>query len=319
MSIPNAGFQSFSADSAGSYQLEVIDTNNCRERSNIITIQKFEADSTFALDFSSLGAAIPFTYGRFHLDSFLTPASLRNNSTGIYSSLTADPAIGGVNNDSLNPVTAGSGLHVITFEYTTGGCTFSTSDTLEILDPMSMAITNTDPLAPIDEACISDDLVIALTNFTFIPDSILFVIDNNSTIAVAVTPNVTSFAGVFTGTVNVRVPIGARTGKIELKDNGINTFFSPNFLVIQNPAVAINLVGVTQPLCSHTDSTELVGIPATPDPLRGFFEAHYVGQPSLPELIIDTNYLNLDTISGYNLVGSQDVYAVYRDQLIVMD
>lgn len=310
--ISGAGFESYSADSAGAYQLEVVDTNNCREQSNTITLQRFDSDTTFALDFSSLGAAIPFTYGQFHLDSFLTPASLRTNATGVYSSLTADPAIGGVNNDSLNPVTAGSGLHVITFEYSTGGCTFSTSDTLEILDPMSMSIENQDTSAPVNETCIQDRLTVNLTNFTFIPDSILFVTDNNNTIAVAVNPSVTVFAGVYTGTINVRVPIGARTGKIELKDNGSNSFFSPNFLVVQNPAVAINLVGVTQPLCSHTDSTELVGIPATPDPARGLFEAHYVGQPSLPELITDTNYLNVDTITGYNNMGYRDVYVVYQ-------
>ncbi len=306
--IPQAGFQAYLADSAGSYQVEVVDTNNCREISNAIPIQKFEPDPAFALDFSPLGPAIPYTTSDLHLDDYLMPVNLRNNATGRYTSLTAGPAIFGNKLDSLRPSTAGAGRHVITFSYDDSDCTFSTFDTLEILDPMGMTLANDDTLAPSDEACILDFLTITLTNFTFIPDTVRFVIAGNRDTSIKVNPVVTSFAGVYSGTVRVRVPRVARTGKIKLVSaNGASQYTYPNFVQVQNPAASINVVGTTLPLCSSNDTAKLIGLPAV---AGSRFEVHYVSMPNDPTLISNDSLI-LENITGYDATGTQQVYAVY--------
>jgi hypothetical protein len=149
---------------------------------------------------------------------YLSPSTLITEPTGVYSSLTAGPAI----TDSLLDVgAANSGLHYITYTYIESGplgsCEFSTTDTLEVLSGVDMTVVNNNPDAVSFEACLYDVLTITVTNFTFVPTEVLFVAGGGGTISVPVSPSLSVFAGVYSGPFNVSVPDGARTEKFRLQ------------------------------------------------------------------------------------------------------
>lgn len=309
--IVGASFESYQASVAGSYYVEITDPNNCTAISNIINVQAFSSIPGLALDFTSLGSAIPITYGTLNLNDYLTPTSLQD-SAGIYSSLTAGVAISG---NLLNVTTAGSGIHFIDYAYTTsnnlGTCTFSTFDTLEILSSVDMQISNANPSAPSLEACLTDTLDIDITNFPFIPTTVDFQAGGSNVVSVpldsiTVANALMNFAGVYSGMIQVIVPTGARTGKITLRDSiSGQSFQSTNFFVIQNPAVTINLLNSFIPVCSNLDTAIFEGIPS-----GGTFSAFYLGQ--MPNsALIDSNLLLLDSITGY-VNGVQQVIMNYN-------
>ena len=306
--ITGASFESYQVDTPGLYHVFTVDNNNCTAVSNSITVQSFAPPTDFLLDFDTL-SVLPITYGTFSLDDYLYPTSLRN--TGGYTSLTANGAIiTNGTNDSLNVGAAGSGYHYITYAYTTGNaqgtCTFSTTDTIEVLGAVAMDILNkkqTYLSIPASEACLYDTLVITVTNFTFIPNEVIFVAGGGNTISVPVSPSLNLFAGVYTGSFEVIVPAGARTGKITLSD-GTDSYESPNFYLINNPAVTINLLTGAQPICSNIDTAEFVGLP-----LGGDFSAHYLGMSNNASLLSDSLLL-LDSVTGY-VNGIQNVMMVY--------
>ncbi len=303
--LPGASFESYQVDSPGTYFVSTIDNNKCVVVSNAITVQEFLPDPALALDFSGLGPAVPITYGKFLLDDHLQPINLR--SRGKYTSLTAQGAIDATT-DSINVGVAGSGYHFITYSYidsnAQGSCTFSTFDTLEVLGAVAVDIVNTKPNVPSSEACIGDVLEITLTNFTFVPDEITFVAGGGNTISLAVSPVLSQFAGVFSGSFTVTVPLGARTGKLTLSD-ATNSFEAPNFFVIQNPAVTIELVSAIQPICSNLDTVQLRGVP-----VGGDLFASYIGAPVYPGLMLDS-LLFLDSVTGYTN-GVQNVIVYYN-------
>ncbi|MGH1337180.1 MAG: T9SS type A sorting domain-containing protein [Aureispira sp.] len=305
--LVGANFESFQVDTPGTYYVQTIDTNLCVVLSDTMTVDEFLPDPALALDFATLGTngVVPITYGSFLINDFLQPASLR--STGGYTSLTAQGAINPIT-DSLNVGIAGSGYHFITYTYTVsnaqGSCDFSTMDTLEVLGAVGITIANTKAGVPPSEACIGDVLEITLTNFTFEPDTVTFVTGGGNTISVGVTTALSQFAGVFSGSFTVPVPIGARTGKITLSDLN-NSFESPNFFVIQNPAVTIDLVSTIQPICSNLDTATLRGIPS-----GGTLTAAYLGMPVDTSLMADT-FLLLDSVMGYTS-GVQQVTVYYN-------
>lgn len=302
-----ANFESFQVDTPGTYYLRTIDTNLCVVFSDTITVDEFNPDPNLALDFATLGTngVVPITYGSFLIDDFLQPASLR--SRGAYTSLTAQGAINPTT-DSLNVGIAGSGYHFITYTYrqsnAQGYCDFSTMDTLEVLGSVGINIANTKSGVPSSEACIGDILRITLTNFTFIPNTVTFVAGGGNTIAVAVNPSLSQFAGVYSGSFTVQVPVGARTGKVTLTDAS-NSYESPNFFVIQNPAVTIDLVSTIQPICSNLDTAVLRGLPA-----GGALTASYLGMAVDSSLMADTLLL-LDSVTGYTN-GIQQVKVYYN-------
>lgn len=308
--ITGASFEAYQVDTPSTYHVAIVDTNNCTAVSNSITVQEFSPPTNFALDFDT-SSVLPITYGMLSLDDYLYPTNLRN--TGIYSSLTAGGAIirTGSNIDSINTIAAGSGFHYINYSYTIGNtqgaCTFTTFDTLEVLGAVAMDILNkkrTYLPIPASEACLYDTLLVTITNFTFVPNEAIFVAGGGNRISV--TPfntSLTVFAGVFSGTLEVIVPAGARTGKITLS-NGTDSYQSPNFYLIKNPAVTINLLTGAQPICSNIDTAEFQGLP-----LGGSFSAHYLGMPDDASLLIDSLLL-LDSVTGYN-TGIQEVMMVY--------
>ena len=309
--IVGGSFESYQVDTASTYYVVVVDTNNCTATSNSITVQAFDPPIDFALDFDTV-SILPTTYGMLSLDDYLYPTSLRN--IGTYTSLTAGGAIirTGSNIDSINTSAAGSGFHYINYSYTVGNmqgaCTFTTFDTIEILGAVAMDIFNTErssqPTIPASEACLFDTLLITLTNFTFVPNEATFVAGGGNTIsAIPFNTSLTVFAGVYSGTFEVVVPAGARTGKITLSD-GTDSYQSPNFFLIQNPAVTINLLTGAQPICSNIDTAEFQGLP-----LGGSFSAHYLGMPDDASLLIDSLLL-LDSVTGYT-TGIQNVMMVY--------
>lgn len=307
-------FESYQVDTASTYYVVVVDTFNCRTVSNSITVRSFDPPIDFSLDFDT-SSVLPITYGTLSLDDYLYPTSLRNS--GIYTSLTAGGAIirTGSNIDSINIGIAGSGFHYINYFYTVGDtingtCTFSTFDTIEVLGAVAMDIVNKKLLPPYSlsipasEACLYDTLRITITNFTFIPNEVIFVAGGGATISVTpINLSLTVFAGVHSGTFEVVVPAGARTGKITLSD-GTDSYEAPNFYLIKNPAVTINLVTGAQPICSNIDTAEFVGLP-----LGGSFSAHYLGMPTDSSLLIDSLLL-LDSVTGYT-AGIQNVMMVY--------
>jgi hypothetical protein len=312
--IVGASFEAYQVDTAGVYYVVTVDTNNCTAISDPpITVQAFDPPIDFALDFDT-SSVLPITYGTLSLDDYLYPTNLRN--TGIYTSLTAGGAIERTipNIDSIDIGNAGSGFHYINYFYTTGNnqgtCTFSTFDTIEVLGAVAMDIVNKKLLPPYSlsipasEACLYDTLRITITNFTFIPNEVIFVAGGGATISVTpINLSLTVFAGVHSGTFEVVVPAGARTGKITLSD-GTDSYEAPNFYLIKNPAVTINLVTGAQPICSNIDTAEFVGLP-----LGGSFSAHYLGMPTDSSLLIDSLLL-LDSVTGYT-AGIQNVMMVY--------
>jgi hypothetical protein len=308
--IVGGSFEAYQVDTASTYYVVVVDTNNCTARSNSITVQAFDPPANFALDFDT-ASVLPITYGNLSLDDYLYPISLRN--TGDYTSLTAGGAITRTapNRDSINTSVAGSGFHYITYYYTTGSapgtCTFTTFDTLEVLGAVAMDILNkkrTYLSIPASEACLYDTLLITVTNFTFIPNEVIFVAGGGNTISVPVNPSLTQvLAGIYSGSFEVIVPAGARTGKITLSD-GTDSYQSPNFFLINNPAVTINLLTGAQPICSNIDTAEFQGLP-----LGGSFSAHYLGMPNDASLLIDSLLL-LDSVMNYT-AGIQNVMMVY--------
>lgn len=300
-----ASFESYQIDTPGTYYVVIEDANKCQATSNAIVVQEFTAPTGFALDFAPLGTALPLTYGFFHLDTFLQPVSL--HSVGSYSSLTAGGAIV-TPGDSFNVSVAGSGLHIITYSYTEsntqGSCTFTTSDTIEVLDPVDMTVTNMNPAAPAFEACISDTLTVTLTNFTFIPTTVQFVAGGANVVSNTVfNTSITTTVGVHSGTFDVIVPAGARTGKLTLTD-GTSSYESNNFFVIQNPAVTIDLLNAIQPVCANLGLAEFSGIPS-----GGTFSANYSGQATNPALMTG-NQLILDNVDGY-VNGARTVMMKY--------
>lgn len=309
--IVGASFEAYQVDTASTYYVAIIDTNNCTAVSNSITVQAFDPPIDFLLDFDT-SSVLPITYGTLSLDDYLYPTNLR--STGGYSSLTAGGAIEitNPNIDSINIGNAGSGFHYINYSYSIGNsngtCTFSTFDTIEVLGAVAMDILNkkqiTEPSIPSSEACLFDTLLITITNFTFVPNEVIFVTGGgNSTSVAPFNLSLTTFAGVHSGTLEVIVPAGARTGKITLSD-GTDSYESPNFYLIQNPAVTINLLTGTQPICSNIDTAEFLGLP-----LGGNFSAHYLGMPTDSSLFIDSLLL-LDSVTNYT-AGVQNVMMVY--------
>lgn len=302
--IPTAVFESYLIDTPGFYRLYSLDNNGCEAISNTMQVQAFDPAVGLALDFSALGSAVPITYGRFDLNDHLQPISLRNRGT--YSSVTAQSAIN-INTDTINVGIAGPGYHYITFSYTDsnalGSCTFSTFDTLYVLGSVSIDIANSRVGVPPTEACIGDVLDITLTNFTFVPNEVQFVTAGGGTISVPVTPALTLFAGVFSGTFQVTVPQGARTGKIRVTD-GSSSFESPNFFAINNPSVAVSLSSTSQPICSSLDSALFSGVP-----LGGSYSAYLFGNTTTP--LTTDSLLWLDSVRGYTN-GVQYVTVYYQ-------
>ena len=308
--VAGASFESIELDAPGDYELYIIDTNNCRTFSNAITVDEFSSPLNFDLDFSGI-IPVPLSLGNLNMNDYLFPSSLTTNPTGIYTSQTAGPYIA----DSLLNVTgAGSGLHYITFTYSEssgiGTCEFSVVDTLEVMGDITIDITNINPAAPLNEACLGDTLSVELEFFTFIPTEVLFNAGGGNTISVPINASfldsITGLTTVYEMNFNVIVPAGARTGKLTLTD-GTNDFLSPNFFVVHNPAVTINLESTTAPICSDLDSVIFSG-----EPVGGYFSAHYLGltNNSNPELM-NNDTLELDSLRGFGGNPYQDLVMTY--------
>ena len=64
------------------------------------------------------------------------------SSTPFNATLTANTGIGGTNNNMFYPDTAQTGFHQITYTYDTLGCSFQTSDIIQVLDASVITIDN---------------------------------------------------------------------------------------------------------------------------------------------------------------------------------
>lgn len=313
--LPSGITVALSIDSTGNYQVLSTDSTGCSDLSPIVSVQEVDPPTNFALNFDAV-SPIPVTYGTLSLDNYLQPASLRSlpigpncnalaTATACYSSFTAGGAI--TSGDSIVSSVAGPGLHIINYRYKEGNCLFNVSDTLEILSPVNLTVANLNPAAPLYEACISDVLRFTLTNFTFQPTEIIFSTDNNNTITVtSFTSNLSPYAGVWSGDIDVVVPAGVRTGKVTLTD-GTSSYVTKFFVVIQNPVVSMNLAGIPTPLCSNQGNVQLVGIP-----IGGTFLAEYSSGGTSGGLINSTNdSLVVDSVINYTN-GVQNLDLIYE-------
>jgi hypothetical protein len=234
------------------------------------------------------------SYGTVNLDNYLFPSSLRTAPSRTYTSLTAGSGLSNITR-TFEPSVAGTGRHLVTLTYQSGSCVFSTSDTLEVLQAMSADLTNTNPAAPAYEACITDILEVNLTNFTFVPNQVEFSIGGSNFVSVSPTNlNLSQSAGVWSGTFRVTVPAGARTGKLWFR-NGANSFQTPFFLVVQNPAVSMSIVGTSNPICGTLDSVQLTAVPN-----GGTFRVAYASDTTVfyPSYLFNSRLI-VDSVQNY--------------------
>ena len=295
------------ADMTGRYFVVATGSNGCVSRSTDRVIRRVNQPSDFLLDFDTM-TTLPITSGVLHMNNYLQPWRVHN---GIYTSSTANNAINSFDN-TFDPSLAGPGFHIVTYSYTEDNCQFTTVDTLRVLEPTAVFITNTTFAgAPQAEACVNDEIRIELRNFEFIPDRVIFSTGGSGTDTVLVTPNgpnELSSGGVWSGYISVTVPSHARTGKLIFTD-GTASYETDFFLVIQHPIVSLNLAGVNSMLCSNSDNIRLLGVPA-----RGTFKAAYAVDTAtyIPSLISNSDsLLFIDSITGYNADGIQNIQLSY--------
>jgi len=287
--------QSYLTNIGGAYSVTMRDVFGCEQTTANTLLQNSDPPVGFNFFLDSV-RVIPLSYPNIPLDSFIRPLSVVNLGNFI-----SVPQPSAVLNDTFFPALAGSGRHLVTYTYNQGVCSFSSSDTIEILTQQSVDVVNIDPIAPIYEACTGDTLRFILNNFTFSPEQILF--PTSSTTFDTIRVNNTSlvqFAGVFSGSLQVVVPNNAVTGKVVFRDSvSLDRYQATFFIVVHNPAVALGLNGIPQPLCSNDDTITLSGFPS-----GGFFSAYYLNNPlAVPSLILGNQFL-LTNISSYDSLSS---------------
>jgi large repetitive protein len=299
--IPGAVGASHLAISGGDYQLIAADVIGCVTALPMTTVIEVNPPAGFALVLDPV-SVVPLTTADFNLDPYLSPASL--HSVNAYSSVPQPAAI--VSGDMFSPAAAGTGPHLVAYTYNLQNCSFVTRDTIEVLSPMAVDVVNLNPIAPAYEACITDNLQFILTNYTFEPNQILFPTSSTTFDTLTISSaGLTQFAGVWSGNINVTVPPGAVTGKVKFRNSvSGDQFQSPFFLVVQNPAVALGLNGVPQPLCSNADTIALTGFPSP-----GTFAAAYSDSTNvlIASLISGNNFLvenvaDYDPLTGYRFL-----------------
>ena len=285
--------------SAGDYQLVTIDNNGCVTSPPTTTVIEVNPPSGFGLVLDPV-SVVPLTNADFNLDPYLNPSSLQIVNS--YSSVPQPAAI--VAGDMFSPASAGSGPHLVSYTYNFQNCSFVARDTIQVLSPMAVDVVNLNTSAPPYESCLFDNVRFILSNFTFSPNQILFPTSSTTFDTVAVSnASLTQFAGVWSGNINVIVPNGAVTGKVVFRDSVLgDQFQAPFFLVVQNPAVALSLNGVPQPLCSNADTIVLSGFPSP-----GTFTAAYSSAPNTPvAALISNDSLVVSNVNGYDpLTGYQ--------------
>jgi hypothetical protein len=291
--------------SAGDYQLITTDNNGCVTSPPTTTVIEVNPPSGFGLVLDPV-SVVPLTNADFDLDPYLNPVSL--HTTDAYSAVPQPAAI--VAGDMFSPASAGSGPHLVSYTYNFQNCSFVARDTIQVLSPMAVDVVNLNALAPPYESCLFDNIRFILSNFTFAPNQILFPTSSTTFDTVTVSnAGLTQFAGVWSGNINVIVPNGAITGKVVFRNSASgDRFQAPFFLVVQNPAVALSLNGVPQPLCSNADTIILSGFPT-----GGSFEAAYSDSTNviITSLMSGNNFL-VENVSDYDLVsGSRFLKLTY--------
>ncbi len=317
---------SYQTATGGLYSLIAVDNRGCIDTTSSITVIEYTPAPGFSLVLDPVNP-VPITSPSITLDDYLFPISVRTGIGG-YTSLTASGALNHVN-QTFNPSIAGPGQHIVYYHDTLGSCIFTVFDTIEVLQATNVDIVNRRlanfaaqcPPAgcPQYEACLQDSMRVILTNFPFIPSQVQFMTDTGY-FSVNIAPVLNPIGSVWSGYIPVIVPSHARTGKLRLV-NGLDMFQTTFFLVVQNPAVSIDLAGIQQPLCSNNSNAQLVAVPSTGNTGFGLLSAAYLSAPGItvPTLLTsDTFYaaspisVNIPSITGYDLNGRQDFVLTYR-------
>ena len=205
-----------------------------------------------------------------------------------------------------------AGFFDITYYYTTNGCTFTTSDILEVLEPARITITNANPAAVPYEACIGDVLTITTTNTDSAIGS-LFAFDLNGNY-IQMTPDLivnrdTTFGSntFWNSTIVWTVPDSAYASNLVLRYVGGQDSVSTPFLLIHNTDLSFSGLPSTGELCSNGAPLTLFGNPqdgsfAVEDTLGNAIGGTTLADTLYPSLIDQTRFAN----------GEQWVNVVYN-------
>lgn len=323
--IPAATVSSYMANRAAGYSLQVRDTsNNCLDTSNIISINQVTAVPSFALNFAPnnqlatsgqpvdmdvLGAGLTpggrhgvGSYAVTPLFAFTPPSNLLGAS---------------VRHDTFVPSVAQPGNYLITYSYTSSGCTFSVSDVLQVIDAASVDVVNVNPLSVAYEACVGDTLMIRTANFAFRVDSVYLFNQQDDYAAVGIdmgrsTINPDTFASsiVFNQNIFIAVPDTAKGCYIRLvgrRANNAPDTATTAFVQIHNEPLSLS--GLPATICSNGAPLTLTGTPA-----GGVFVMQKY--PSTAQIVgvFTANVLNPTAIPAnqYDTAGIDTLRVVYQ-------
>ncbi len=309
----------------GYYTLEVTNLNNgCVDTSARIKIIEVTPPVGFDLRLadtsvtSLVGTPLATTGNPINLREWLYPAYIRSIATvnvAVSDSFSTAPynaalaANAGLIDSIFTPANNLFGFHLVTYQYDTAGCSFETSDVLEILAPPGVTIANTNPASVAYEACVTDTLILQTQNLSFVPDSVQVHDQQGVYITIAidsmvVDTNVYGGYTVYNTTIHLEVPSDAKESSLRLVTN-TDTLLTP-FLLVHNQDLQIT--GLPTALCSNGSPIVLAGSPLGGD----FFVEEAIGGLRLPTVMSgDTlDPSKLRPISKY-VNGEYPLHVVY--------
>lgn len=331
--INGASVPQYTATSERIYNLELTDNiTGCIDTSVAINVIEVTPPISFNLDLASTATpATPLASNSSPIDlnNWLTPTTIQRAALTLPDSgqfistpfsanincggaIPCYPGLSGPGNQIFTPADSLAGFFQITYLYTTNGCTFSTSDILEVLEPAAITISNANPASVPYEACIGDVLTIQTTNTDSAVGS-LWAYDVNGNY-VQMTPDLiinrdTIFgANTFWNTTIVwTVPDSAYASNLMLRyTNGQDSVLTP-FLLIHNTDLTLSGLPSTGELCSNGEGLTLFG-----NPSGGTLSVETPSGVPMPGVTVaDTLYPSFINPTLYNN-GEQSVNVIYN-------
>lgn len=324
----------------GFYNLEITTSDGCIDTSSVINIRQVDPPSGLTLNFDTLvtiglnsatGTPLASNGSFIDMNNWVFPSYARHDSldltftsyftsTPFNGALSANAGLQGRDSILFQPEDSLAGYHLITYYYDTLGCTFTTSDVLEVNPPAAISVTNLNPVSVAYEACVGDVLVINTTNLNFAIDEI-FAFDENDDYQLIQPANINSISsspdtfGVnirWNTTINLTVPGNAYASYLMLVGTnlvtGLRDTTYTSFVLIHN--TDLSFTGLPNMLCSNGEGTPLFG-----SPTGGSFYAETTAGSLIPGTFVgDTLYPQQFTQAAY-VDGSQyvDIYYSYTE------
>lgn len=335
--INGASNYQYVTSTPGTYNLEVTTADGCVDTSSNISIRQVDPPSGLTLNFDSLNLVTgPLTTGTplasngsiIDMNNWVFPPYARHDlgnpdfnsyftSTPFNGALFANAGLQGTDNINFLPDDSLSGFHLITYYYDTLGCTFTTSDVLEVNAPAAISVTNLNPVSVAYEACVGDNLVINTTNLDFAIDEV-FVFDTNDDYQTMPLNSTTSNPDTFgvnirwNTTINLTVEGDAYASYLMLVGpnlvTGTRDTTYTSFVLIHN--TDLSFTGLPNMLCSNGE-----GIPLFGSPTGGSFYAESTSGTLISGAFVgDTLYPQQFNQAAY-VDGNQyvDIYYSYTE------